>query len=88
MGLYLLKIDINNTEKNRPDLPVSVVALPSPYLPSRRGLWSKYVLQIFVKRIFLFGKTLNPTPIPLLKGQLQGIRSRGRGGFAPTAPPD
>ena len=43
VGLYLLKSDINNTEKNRPDLPVSTVALPSPYLSSRRGLWPKYI---------------------------------------------
>ena len=38
VGLHPLKIDINNTEKKRPDLPVSTVALPSPYLSSRRGL--------------------------------------------------
>ena len=44
VGLHAFKIDINNTGKNRPDLPVSAVALPSPYLSSRRGLRPKYFL--------------------------------------------
>ena len=76
MELYLLKIDINNTEKNRPDLPVSAVALPSPYLSSRRGLRPKYFLRKIVK-ISNFLKIVKSNPMPFLKGQLQGIKSSG-----------
>ena len=61
MELYPIKININNTEKNRPDLPVSTVALPSPYLSSRRGLWPKYVLRKIVKnRKFSENRKIQP----------------------------
>ena len=72
MGLYPIKIYINNTEKKRPDLPVSAVALPSPYLSSRRGLRPKYFLRKIVK-IVNFRKIVKSNPMPFLKGQLQGI---------------
>ena len=72
VGLHPLKIDINNTEKNRPDLPVPTVPLPSPYLLSRRGLWPKYILRKIVK-IVNFRKIVKSNPMSLLKGQLQGV---------------
>ena len=76
VGLHPLKIDINNTEKNRPDLPVPTVPLPSPYLLSRRGLWPKYILRKIVK-IVNFRKIVKSNPMSLLKGQLQGITVYG-----------
>ena len=74
VGLDPFKIDINNTDKNRPDLPVSAVALPSPYLSSRRGLRPKYFLRKIVK-IVNFRKIVKSNPMPFLKGQLQWIPS-------------
>ena len=63
-GLHPLNIDINNTENNRPDLPVSTVVLPSPYLPSQRGLWPKYILQKNLKNLKFSGKSLvNAAPV-------------------------
>ena len=55
VGLHPLKIDINNTEKNRPDLPVPTVVLPSRSGSSRRGLWPKYFSEKIVK-IVIFRK--------------------------------
>ena len=75
MGLHAFKIDINNTGKNRPDLPVPAVALPSPYLSSRRGLWANYFLRKIVKNTN-FRKIIKSNPMPFLKGELQGIDIR------------
>ena len=70
--LHPFKIDIENTENNRPDLPLSTVVLPSPYLSSRRGLWPKYILRKIVK-IVNFRKIVKSNPMLFLKGELQGI---------------
>ena len=64
IGPDIFKLSIDHTENNRTDLPVSTVPLPSPYLPSRRGLWPKYIWHIFVKKLNIFGTSLNPTPFP------------------------
>ena len=50
-----------------------MVPFSSPYLPSRRGLWPKYILRKITKKR-IFQNIVKSNPIPFLRGHWPGIK--------------
>ena len=71
VGLDIPDLNINNTGKSPTDLPDSICGVPGPYLPSRRGLWPKYVSE--QKNVFFFRKSCL-FPVPGQYGSLLAFR--------------